>query len=337
MKRPLIVLIILLFLSANLVGCQNDKNALGTNNISTAPNSKNISKIKSKNNKINLSKKTSKSPIILYSIKKENLPVDRIPYYNNGGIFYFSTNVINDFNRDDTQSWRKDPIETVKNLTGNLIPDNVSKNLKNGNYTIASKLFKNKDGITITRDSSTDKNKVTVNIKVPGFGEYRIDLMKLQNIYYIEKILLYPNITKKSFHPIVVYNLSKDFLNRPLTQIPYYSNGFVVYQPDLFFKQFREGGHQPWLADPLTVVQALASNLIPEKYKEPYNNGVWREQTFINKYNVTIKPLGKLNLNNKNHIVEINIPTLGKYEIHLVTPENTLILFITKIILYAIE
>lgn len=132
---------------------------------------------------------------------------------------------------------------------------------------------------------------------------------------------------------ILLYSVPEETFMRPLTEIPYYQRGEILFMEDSFFEQWQEG-HQPWLASAVDVVIAMCSNLIGSDAKEAFDNENIELHTageLRTKSGIIIKVIDEIE---KKVKVEFIVPTLGKYEITLESPDTTGILFIREIIFH---
>jgi len=132
---------------------------------------------------------------------------------------------------------------------------------------------------------------------------------------------------------ILIYSLPDEIFARPLTEIPYYQQGEVLFKEDSFFEQWQEG-HQPWLAGAVDVVTVMCSNLIGLDAQGAFDNeniALHTAEELRTKNGIEIKVIEKIEEKFK---VELIVPNLGKYEITLESPDKTGVLFIREIILY---
>lgn len=119
----------------------------------------------------------------------------------------------------------------------------------------------------------------------------------------------------------------------PLTEIPYYQKGEIVFKEESFFRQWEEG-HQPWLANAVDVVTVMCSNLIGSDVQKTFGNEnieLHTAEELRTKNGIIIKEIDKID-NEVN--AELVIPNLGRYEITLESPDTTGVLFIKQIIFY---
>ncbi|MDD4729734.1 MAG: hypothetical protein PHN55_13435 [Dysgonamonadaceae bacterium] len=123
-----------------------------------------------------------------------------------------------------------------------------------------------------------------------------------------------------------------DAFDLPLTKIPYYQRGEIVFKDEVFFEQWQEG-HQPWLANAVDVVTAMCSNLIGSSDQTFDNDNIelHTANELRTKDGIVIKVMDKVG----NEVrVELIVPNLGRYEIILESPDTTSVLFIRNIIFY---
>lgn len=139
---------------------------------------------------------------------------------------------------------------------------------------------------------------------------------------------------------IIIYSLPDDVFNLPVEQIPYYSDGDIKFLPKSLFDSF-SNGHQPWLGNPISVVQAQCKNLIGEGtiYEGLINSlssGITNEYPLID-------TTGQFQLSNGLDIklisdtdgvavVQMTVPDLGNYKITLESPFHDGILYVRKIV-----
>ncbi len=141
------------------------------------------------------------------------------------------------------------------------------------------------------------------------------------------------------FKDIIIYSVSDDVFHLPVEQIPYYSVGNITFLPQSQFDSF-SNGHQPWLGNPISVVQVQCKNLIGEgAIYDALINSLSSAQT--NEYPV-IDTAEQYQLSNGLDIklmqetdgvsvVQMTVPNLGNYTITLESPLNDGILYIRKI------
>lgn len=130
---------------------------------------------------------------------------------------------------------------------------------------------------------------------------------------------------------VVLFSLSDDYFNRPLTEIPYYEQGNIKYMPEYVFEQHREG-HQPWLSGAVDMVTAMCSNLIGQDIPNNYDTvEVHTARELKTRDGVHIQVVDE---SGQKTETELTVPGAGKYDITLESPENTEILFIRKIVFH---
>lgn len=134
---------------------------------------------------------------------------------------------------------------------------------------------------------------------------------------------------------IELYHMPYDYSNSPLTGIPYYQKGEMVFKEESFFRQWEEG-HQPWLSNAVDVVTVMCSNLIGsdsdvQKIFDNKNIELHTAEELRTKNGIIIKVIDKIDNEVK---VELIIPSLGRYEITLESPDTIGVLFIKQIIFY---
>lgn len=132
---------------------------------------------------------------------------------------------------------------------------------------------------------------------------------------------------------ILLYSVPDEAFERPLTEIPYYQRGEILFKEDSFFEQWQEG-HQPWLAGAVDVVTVMCTNLIGSDSKEAFDNEnieLHTAEELRTKNGIVIKIIDETE---KKVKVELIVPALGKYEITLESPDTTGVLFIREIIFY---
>ena len=132
---------------------------------------------------------------------------------------------------------------------------------------------------------------------------------------------------------ITIYSVPDETFERPLTQIPYYQCGEVLFKENSFFEQWQEG-HQPWLAGAVDVVKVMCSNLIGSDAQKAFDNEnieLHTSKELRTKSGIVIKVIDETE---KKIKVEFVVPAFGKYGITLESPETTGVLFIREIILY---
>jgi hypothetical protein len=163
----------------------------------------------------------------------------------------------------------------------------------------------------------------------------------IDGVWKIQSVQFYdygkaPDVTKsnaESTDSLVLYSLADDYFNLPLTQIPYYQKGSIQYLPNYVFVQYKEG-HQPWLSGAVDVVTVNCSNLIgSDTIVRQILNGenveLHTAKELKTKNGIDIKVIDETGKQNK---VEMTVPGLGRYDITLVSPASTAILYVRKII-----
>lgn len=149
----------------------------------------------------------------------------------------------------------------------------------------------------------------------------------------ITALIEYGPDLKVSNIAISLYSVPDSTFSLPLTEIPYYQRGEAVYKDEFFFEQWNEG-HQPWLGNAIDVVTAMCSNLIDGDIQKIFSNEnieLHTAEELRTKNGIVIKALDEVDNNIK---VELRVSGLGRYEISLVSPETTDILFIKDIVFY---
>lgn len=151
----------------------------------------------------------------------------------------------------------------------------------------------------------------------------------------IMALLRYDSDLKVDTIAIELYHMPYGYSNSPLTEIPYYQKGEMVFKEELFFKQWEEG-HQPWLANAVDVVTVMCSNLIGsdsdvQKTFDNENIELHTAEELRTKNGIAIKVIDKIDNEVKTELI---VPNVGRYEITLESPEITGILFIKQIIFY---
>jgi hypothetical protein len=126
--------------------------------------------------------------------------------------------------------------------------------------------------------------------------------------------------------PIVIFELTDKIFEMPKIEIPYYKNGEITFIEEETFAQHR-AGHQPWLSAGIDVVTTAAANLTGENLpfidsKLNYGDGIRTTESGI-----VIKEID-------NEHIQLIVPSIGRYEIELRSPEPDSILFINKITLF---
>ncbi|XEC94923.1 hypothetical protein AB6A23_27240 [Paenibacillus tarimensis] len=143
-----------------------------------------------------------------------------------------------------------------------------------------------------------------------------------------EEIVIRENIAAGGEHhqtQVVIYELTDDIFQLPLTSIPYYKNGNITYLEDYVFEQ-HEDGHQPWLGTGRDVVTVNTSNLTGED--NPFLNLNYDNPKELK------TPSGIVIQEQTNELINLIVPGIGTYEIELKSPPGTSVLFIKKITLY---
>lgn len=138
---------------------------------------------------------------------------------------------------------------------------------------------------------------------------------------------------KASNIAISLYSVPDSTFSLPLTEIPYYQRGEAVYKDEFFFEQWNKG-HQPWLGNAIDVVTVMCPNLIDGDIKKIFSNEnieLHTAEALRTKNGIEIKIIDKTDNNIR---VELKVPGLGRYEVSLVSPETTGILFIKEIVFY---
>lgn len=131
---------------------------------------------------------------------------------------------------------------------------------------------------------------------------------------------------------ILLYSIPDETFSLPLTEIPYYQQGEIIFKEEDVFKQWQEG-HQPWLAGAVDVVAVMCSNLIGTDVQGTFDNEnieLHTSEELRTKNGIVIKVLDKIENKTK---VEFIVSGLEKYEITLESPETTGVLFIRDIVL----
>jgi hypothetical protein len=126
--------------------------------------------------------------------------------------------------------------------------------------------------------------------------------------------------------PLVLYSLTDKAFELPRTEIPYYSNGEIIYLEDYVFKQHDEG-HQPWLANGIDVVTTGSLKLTGEDKPFEMAEMLYRGKMLKTKSGIVLRQI-------TNENIEMTVPGIGKYKFYLAAPKGTSILFIRKIMLY---
>ena len=138
---------------------------------------------------------------------------------------------------------------------------------------------------------------------------------------------------KASNIAISLYSVPDSTFSLPLTEIPYYQRGEAVYKDEFFFEQWNKG-HQPWLGNAIDVVTVMCPNLIDGDIQKIFSNEnieLHTAEALRTKNGIEIKIIDKTDNNIR---VELKVPGLGRYEVSLVSPETTGILFIKEIVFY---
>lgn len=132
---------------------------------------------------------------------------------------------------------------------------------------------------------------------------------------------------------ISLYAIPYEISTMPLTEIPYYQRGEVMFKDETFFEQWKDG-HQPWLANAVDVVTVMGSNLIGSDVQKTLDNKnieLHTAEELRTKDGIIIKVIDKVDNMQK---VELTVPSLGKYHITLESTDTSGILFIKEIIFY---
>lgn len=117
-----------------------------------------------------------------------------------------------------------------------------------------------------------------------------------------------------AFKPIVIYELEDEWFERPFTQIPYYMNGKIALREETTILQHQEG-HQPWLADPFSLVVAFCNNLIPiEVPFDEIDGKIGRLYYMPQPHSITTSN-GIVITQKEQDLMEISVPNFGRYEI----------------------
>jgi hypothetical protein len=118
-----------------------------------------------------------------------------------------------------------------------------------------------------------------------------------------------------AFKPIVIYELDDEWFEKPFTEIPYYKSGKTEYIDETTLLQHQEG-HQPWLADPISVTIKFCGNLVPIDY--PFFEEILGKMDELHQtpkpYTITTSN-GIVITQKEQYLMEISVPNFGRYEI----------------------
>lgn len=131
---------------------------------------------------------------------------------------------------------------------------------------------------------------------------------------------------------VTVYSLPDSTFDKPLTEIPFYSNGNILFLSQSAFDSFDEG-HQPWHSNPLMTVAACCPNLYlagrnEEEAADYFNDAVEDENQMIFKDGTSIKEIFK---NEELCEVELSVNHADTFTILLKNPQSSGYYFIQRI------
>ncbi len=121
-----------------------------------------------------------------------------------------------------------------------------------------------------------------------------------------------------TFESVILFELTDEDLSKPETHIPYYSFGNISFVTKELIQGFSNGSY-PWRGDSVQAASILTQNLISE--------GVSADQVDYNV--VRVENQGQAG---ETTVVDMVVPNLGTFTIHLQHPNGAVFSYITKIV-----
>ncbi|GBF74414.1 hypothetical protein PA598K_02757 [Paenibacillus sp. 598K] len=121
-----------------------------------------------------------------------------------------------------------------------------------------------------------------------------------------------------SFESVILFELTDEDLSKPETEIPYYTFGNIGFVTQEEIQGFSNGSY-PWRGDSVQAASILTQNLIPE--------GMSADQV---EYKAV--PVENQSQADETTVVDMIVPSLGTFTIHLQHPNKAVFSYITKMV-----